>query len=477
MRIVTAHIYGYGKFINKTFNFNQGMNAVIGYNETGKSTLMSFVKSMLYGHKKNEREGKDGSLPEVKKYKPWNTDKYGGYLIVHTDDGRLLRIERDFNSKSLTVYNENNEDITSEFSFSKESGMLGQDLLGMDLECFMNSAFVCQDKSILYPEDKENIAQKLMNISESAEEDVSVADSIKILKDGKTFLGNERTSKRRYNNLISNIRTEKEELLKMQTENENCIEYLEEANVLKDEIKQLELEEKLCVKKQVYEEVIKDIEKYEKNKYEADSLKEGLSVIDIEEYEKSKELLDEEIKAVNFNEEDKDNLYKNIKINNSIITLLIIIGVLILTAGIILSIIVDMWFLLLALITAGCGIGLFLLLKKNKENQNIIEKIDEIIHKEDSLQKTKTKIEENKSKEDLIKRYERLMIDILINQDVADFDALKEKAEVFSPKKTYPQISHDECVRQIQRKRERLAVVNAQIDKYLKSDDQIASQQ
>ena len=316
-----------------------------------------------------------------------------------------------------------------------------------------------------------------MNISESAEEDVSVADSIKILKDGKTFLGNERTSKRRYNNLISNIRTEKEELLKMQTENENCIEYLEEANVLKDEIKQLELEEKLCVKKQVYEEEIKDIEKYEKNKYEADSLKEGLSVIDIEEYEKSKELLDEEIKAVNFNEEDKDNLYKNIKINNSIITLLIIIGVLILTAGIILSIIVDMWFLLLALITAGCGIGLFLLLKKNKENQNIIEKIDEIIHKEDSLQKTKTKIEENKSKEDLIKRYERLMIDILINQDVADFDALKEKAEVFSPKKTYPQISHDECVRQIQRKRERLAVVNAQIDKYLKSDDQIASQQ
>ena len=106
----------------------------------------------------------------------------------------------------------------------------------MDLECFMNSAFVCQDKSILYSEDKENIAQKLMNISESAEEDVSVADSIKILKDGKTFLGNERTSKRRYNNLISNIRTEKEELLKMQTENENSIEYLEEANVLKDEI-------------------------------------------------------------------------------------------------------------------------------------------------------------------------------------------------------------------------------------------------
>ena len=66
MRIVTAHIYGYGKFINKTFNFNQGMNTVIGYNETGKSTLMSFVKAMLYGHKKNEREGKDGSLPEVK---------------------------------------------------------------------------------------------------------------------------------------------------------------------------------------------------------------------------------------------------------------------------------------------------------------------------------------------------------------------------------------------------------------------------
>jgi len=136
-----------------------------------------------------------------------------------------------------------------------------------------------------------------------------------------------------------------------------------------------------------------------------------------------------------------------------------------------------MWFLLLALIAAGCGIGLFLLSKKNRENHSIIERIDEINHKKVNLEKTKAKLEVNKSKEDLIRTYEKFMSDILINQDVADFEALKEKAEVFSPRIAYPQISHDECVRQIQRKRERLAVVNAQIDKYLKSDDQIASQQ
>jgi Ca2+/Na+ antiporter len=263
----------------------------------------------------------------------------------------------------------------------------------------------------------------------------------------------------------------------MQTENQNCIEYLSEANALKDEIKQLEHEEKMCIKKQVYDETIKDIQEYEKNKYEADSLKERLSVIDIKEYENSKELLDEEINAVNLKEEDKDNLYKGIKKNNSFIILLIVIGILVLAACIILSIYVNIWFLLLVLLTAGCGVGVLLQLKDNKENKKKIEKTDELAHMIESLEKTRAKLEENKSKEDLIKRYERLMSDILINQDVVDFDALKEKAEVFSPKKAYPHISHDECVTQIQRKRERLAVVNAQIDKYLKSDDQIASQQ
>ena len=166
MRIIAAHIYGYGKLADRTFNFKEGLNLVLGKNESGKSTLMSFIKAMLYGHKKNERE-KDGFIPEVKKYKPWNSDKYGGYLILETDEKKILRVERDFNGKTLSVYNEYGEDITNEFSFSKENEMLGQDLLGMDYECFTNSSFICQDKSLLYAEDKEHIAQKLMNINES----------------------------------------------------------------------------------------------------------------------------------------------------------------------------------------------------------------------------------------------------------------------------------------------------------------------
>ena len=172
MRIIAVHIYGYGKLTDRTFNFKEGFNLVLGKNESGKSTLMSFIKAMLYGHKKNERE-KDGFIPEVKKYKPWNSDKYGGYLILETDKKKILRVERDFNGKTLSVYNEYGEEITNEFSFSKENEMLGQDLLGMDYECFINSSFMCQDKNLLYAEDKEHIAQKLMNINESGEEQIS----------------------------------------------------------------------------------------------------------------------------------------------------------------------------------------------------------------------------------------------------------------------------------------------------------------
>ena len=70
MRIITAHIYGYGKLVNRTFNFREGMNLILGYNETGKSTLMSFIKAMLYGHKKNEREGKTELSLKIKNTNP-----------------------------------------------------------------------------------------------------------------------------------------------------------------------------------------------------------------------------------------------------------------------------------------------------------------------------------------------------------------------------------------------------------------------
>ena len=476
MRIIAVHIYGYGKLTDRTFNFKEGFNLVLGKNETGKSTLMSFIKAMLYGHKKNERE-KDGFIPEVKKYKPWNSDKYGGYLILETDEKKILRVERDFNGKTLSVYNEYGEEITNEFSFSKENEMIGQDLLGMDYECFINSSFMCQDKSLLYAEDKEHIAQKLMNIKESGEEQISVGKAVKKLKEGITLLGNERTKGRKYNILSAQIREEEIKLTNMQKENKKCMEYLAEAEEIKKELEELENEEKLCKKSETFNRVNENIEEYERYNSEIEQLKKKLSDTDIDAYEKRRKEFDTVAEQYKDAEKIYERLSEKEKRNNAKRTAFAILAILIIATGAVLAITTD---ILLLLCASGAipFIVLFLIMrKKNKELIIQAEKLENMIKTKNELAQIEIVLGNDKSFNELIKRYTGLQEDILRKEDVLDYSALLEKADFHNPQGKEPKWNYEECLTLIREKRERLAVVKAQLKEYMNSDEQTASQE
>jgi DNA repair exonuclease SbcCD ATPase subunit len=476
MRIIAVHIYGYGKLTDRTFNFKEGFNLVLGKNETGKSTLMSFIKAMLYGHKKNERE-KDGFIPEVKKYKPWNSDKYGGYLILETDEKKILRVERDFNGKTLSVYNEYGEEITNEFSFSKENEMIGQDLLGMDYECFINSSFMCQDKSLLYAEDKEHIAQKLMNIKESGEEQISVGKAVKKLKEGITLLGNERTKGRKYNILSAQIREEEIKLTNMQNENKKCMEYLTEAEEIKKELEELENEEKLCKKSETFNRVNENIEEYERYNSEIEQLKKKLSDTDIDAYEKRRKEFDTVAEQYKDAEKIYERLSEKEKRNNAKRTAFAILAILIIATGAVLAITTDI-LLLLCASAAIPFIVLFLIMrKKNKELIIQAEKLENMIKTKNELAQIEIVLGNDKSFNELIKRYTGLQEDILRKEDVLDYSALLEKADFHNPQGKEPKWNYEECLTLIREKRERLAVVKAQLKEYMNSDEQTASQE
>ncbi|MDI3409747.1 AAA family ATPase [Bacillus sonorensis] len=66
MNIHTLHIYGYGKFTNQTFRLSSSnLHLIYGLNESGKTTLMSFIESMLFG------------FPKTKRYEPKADGIYG----------------------------------------------------------------------------------------------------------------------------------------------------------------------------------------------------------------------------------------------------------------------------------------------------------------------------------------------------------------------------------------------------------------
>src|SRR3989475_8647870 len=85
MRIENIHVDGLGVWNDKTLGpIEPQLNVFLGPNETGKSTLMAFIRSMLFGFEKR------GS---PKRYEPVNGGSHGGWVDL-VRGGTHLRIER-----------------------------------------------------------------------------------------------------------------------------------------------------------------------------------------------------------------------------------------------------------------------------------------------------------------------------------------------------------------------------------------------
>jgi uncharacterized protein YhaN len=85
MKIENIHVDGFGVWNDKNWGpLNPGLNVFYGPNETGKSTLMAFIRAMLFGFEKR------GS---AKRYEPLKGGSHGGSVDIIVGDTRL-RLER-----------------------------------------------------------------------------------------------------------------------------------------------------------------------------------------------------------------------------------------------------------------------------------------------------------------------------------------------------------------------------------------------
>ena len=139
MRISKVQINGFGNIVNKSFEFDNGINLVRGNNEDGKSTLVYFIKSMLYGINRN-KSGE--SFSELERFNPWQSTDFSGKM-EYSIDGKKFSTYRDFNRNNSKVFDDSGTDITAQFNKDKSRGVeVGFTHLGIDEETFFNSAFV-----------------------------------------------------------------------------------------------------------------------------------------------------------------------------------------------------------------------------------------------------------------------------------------------------------------------------------------------
>lgn len=230
MRIDVLDLLGFGKFKNKKIEFDKGVNLIFGNNEAGKSTLQSFIKAMFFSGRSVK------STDYVKKFEPWQGDYFGGSLHYRLDNGEAYKIQRNFKSNEIKIFDQMFNEVSSTFDVSREKGPLfAYKHLGVNEQFFDQTVFVKQMETKLSLDARKNIVESAVNLVQTGIENISlerILDELNSLL--KLHIGNSRTRSRPLEQIISEIEDMKisnqelikkrEDLLKKISENSSFLQ-------------------------------------------------------------------------------------------------------------------------------------------------------------------------------------------------------------------------------------------------------------
>lgn len=360
MKINFLKINGFGKIKNKEINLDKKINLIYGENEAGKTTLLKFISSMLYGISKN-KNGKE--ISDFDKYKPWNQDEFSGKIIYTLDNNSKYEVFREFSKKNPKIYNENLEDISKEFSINKTKGsQFFFEQTNIDEETLFSTA-VSEQQGVVLAQDNQNIlTQKIANILSTGDDNVSYNKVISNLsKKQIEEIGTERTVGRPMNNILKEI----EKLEEQKEEIENCT--YETANK-KEEINNLEKENNIIKSQIKMNERIKLIKEQEKIEEEKIKIKEEIK----NNFENKKNNLKNEL------ENKKEINNKKIKNNKNIFNIILIPILIVLNILINIIKVPETIELVVIAITAAYLLIIFILFILNKNKLNKKEKMNNL---------------------------------------------------------------------------------------------------
>ena len=386
MKIKNIKINGYGKLEDVEINLGDKINIIKGNNESGKSTLLNFISSSLYGISKNKK-GKE--ISDFDKYKPWNTDAFSGKLEYELDNGDDYEIFRDFKKKTPEIY-KNGKDVTFDYSIDKTKGSeFFTEQTGINEEMFLNTFMSEQEEVKLNKASQTSIIQKLSNMVSTGNENISYKKTIdKINKKQLEEIGSERSSGRPINIVNDKIEDLKEEI--------------DEISKYKDKKYELEQEKQNLSKDFEDEKYVLSLLRNVKTLKEKNSIsREKIKILDneIDGYSEMQNEKNKEIEILKSEKKEKRKSHKLIYI--MFILLIIVITVISIVSNQKLLLILDG-------IVALIGIIFFIVDRKNKRNaRNInkkylekLTKIEEDINRLEDIKKLKF-AEVNKIEEEL----------------------------------------------------------------------------
>lgn len=398
MKINKIKINAFGNLKNKNIELKK-INIIYGKNESGKSTLQNFIINMLYGISKN-KNGKFES--DYDKYNPWSGEEYSGKIEYQLDNNKIYNVYRDFNKKNPEIYDEYSNNISNEFNIDKKLGnTFFIEQTNIDREIMTSTVASMQNETQIDKNTQNLLVQKVANLAESGEEDVSYKKAIaKLDKLLLNEVGTDKSQDRPINiakNKLNKLNNEFDEIKDI----ENDKYLIEEKN--KEYTENLNFAEK---NKKIYSEIknIMDENNSENQKIE---IKEKI-------YKEN----NEKIEKIKLEKIEKNNK-KNKIINYFLLFLILLINILSFIfiknkiINIIIFLLIPIWILINLIKNKNKKI------KNNKIQINTLEKNNNELKEEINNLKNKLINKNNEEKNKLINKYGK-EIEELFNNNIYD---------------------------------------------------------
>ncbi len=202
MRIEKARLEGFGKLVGRVFAFEAPLTCVYGPNEAGKTTLLTFLASMLYGQATpglRVRRLEDTNA----RYRPWSGVPYAGQVTLLLSPARRLIVKRDFSGTAdgaeildaatgKSLEKDYFRDALREYTFADEETRVDK--------ATFEGVFVVRHESVatLAASGGSRLADRLSALADSASEGGGSDKAGKALEKARAAIGSDRAPKQPY---------------------------------------------------------------------------------------------------------------------------------------------------------------------------------------------------------------------------------------------------------------------------------------
>lgn len=191
MIIRRLHLVGFGKFVGHEIDLESGLNVFYGPNESGKTTIQRFLRGMLYGFKEPDARRRRWTA-DLERYAPWSGKPYIGALEFSTSEGRTYYVERAFakDQDRVQIFDAvTGRDVSTLFELDvRRERLYAEAFTGMNELVFSSTVCISNMPDISSEKGRQELAARLANLQESADEATSVRRAVDSLESARRTL-------------------------------------------------------------------------------------------------------------------------------------------------------------------------------------------------------------------------------------------------------------------------------------------------